>query len=116
MERGVGHVDAARNWSGASKSRVMESPATVMATLSGKVPRSPNCRTRRRSDSAVGNGGDAGAHPAFGIVQQRIARRQHHVGAVLGAQRLETLHATRLAAICARRSDRRSCGTWQLRG
>ena len=42
---------------------------------------------------AVGHGGDAGAHLALGVVQQRLAGREHRRGAVLRAQRLEALHA-----------------------
>ena len=42
---------------------------------------------------AVGNRGDAGAHLALGVVQQRVARRQHGLAAVFRAQRLHALHA-----------------------
>ena len=46
---------------------------------------------------AVRDRGDAGAHLALGIVEQRLAGREHDRGAILGAQRLEALHAD---AVC----------------
>jgi hypothetical protein len=42
---------------------------------------------------AVGHRGNAGAHLAFGIIEQRLAGGEHHRGSVLAAQHLETLHA-----------------------
>ena len=105
----------ARTCGGLSKCRCISSPLTLISTENG------SSSIERRivvavgeTIGAVGNGSDTGAHLALRIVQQRVAGRQHHLAPILLAQRLHALTPRRLAAICARRSESRSRGTWQF--
>ena len=93
-QRGVGHVDAGAHLLGR-----VEGERHLLALhrhLDGHRQQARHLLVVEHvleAPGAVGHGGDGRAHLALGVVHQRRARLQHRLGAVLGGQRLEALHA-----------------------
>ena len=116
-QRRVGHVDAGAHLRRARRSASdISSPFTVISTASGSVAVDLLVVEHvLEALGAVGDRGDAGAHLALGVVHAAPRRpparcrcRTWRTAPGSAARR------RRLAAICARRSDSRSRGTWQF--